>query len=129
MEPTVIAALAAWVQIKLAERHRLEDREKTAVDAVCNAANETRLYVRRVKPPRGIGDEEPNRDREDQLSRLWMAAHNALFQVDVDLADRCCLKSGYWSDPDEWSPAQIEAARINLDKICDDASAFRETVS
>jgi len=124
MDPvTVIAALgaiAAWLALLQEEERELQKKEQAAVRAVFTAVNETRLYLRTLGE---AGHEAPHRnlDREDQLSRLWMDAYLALFEISRDLALKCEIKSGYWREPERWSDAQVRAAGIKLESIYEEA--------
>jgi hypothetical protein len=41
---------------------------------------------------------------------------------DIQLAQRCRLKSEYWTNPDAWSDEDIKDARIKIDQVLESAS-------
>lgn len=129
MDPaTVIAgfgAILAWLALQRQVHNRTRDQEKAAIEAIYRAANATRQYINRVGEPYGSGKEPRDRDKEDELSRLWMEANNAMLDVSIGLADRCMIKSGYWNEPENWTVEEVRAADISLDSILEAAGNLR----
>jgi hypothetical protein len=129
MEPvTIIAAfgaIAAWLNLAVQQGSRSDEKRGAAIEALYRAAVATRSYVARVQPPRGHGKAPPDHQAEAELAQLWMTASIKLGEIDWDLAHKCEVKSGYWSEPQQWTPAQIQAAEIGLDTIIKHASALR----
>jgi hypothetical protein len=129
MDPaTVIAgfgAIIAWLAMQRQAHNRARDQEKAAIEAIYRAANETRQYINRVSEPYGRGNESRDRDKEDELSRLWMEASNAMLDVSIGLADRCMIKSGYWNEPENWTTEEVQVADISLDSILEAAGNLR----
>ena len=75
------------------ERHRREDKADEALAAIYAAANETKLYIQKAQRS-GKSD----RQREEELSRLWTKAAVPIRNFDRDLADRCLMK-------ERWTPS------------------------
>ena len=134
MEPALFIsamnAVRGWFGKLRDEQRALNAEERRAVKALYVAANETRLYINRLNKPFHLkeyvsGDNfERNIDREDELSRLWMDAHLELMPVNIELAERCLMKSGYWSSPDHWDDKQVKKANISLESMFKDAKAL-----
>jgi hypothetical protein len=52
-----------------------------------------------------------------EISSIWSkAAINARY-FSKDLAKKCYIKSGYWSDPDSWNYDQARGHDITLNHI------------
>jgi hypothetical protein len=121
MDPgTLIAALAAlvgWLTYIRDASEKKRAEEQRAIQAIYTAAASTRSYINDVQPPIGRGADPRDQNREAELSNLWMNAGLALQRIDYELAQKCEVKSGYWSNPDGWSPAQVRLADIELDKV------------
>lgn len=132
MDPgTLIAALGAlvaWLAYIRDASDKKRAKEQRAIEAIYTAAASTRAYINDVQPPVGRGTDPRDPRREAELSNLWMSAGLALQRVDNQLAQRCEVKSGYWSDPDDWSPAQVRFADIELDKVFTLADELRRTL-
>lgn len=94
-------------------KKRLSEKDyEDALTALYTALNETQIY---------IGTKQRNQKREGALSRLWTAAAVKIRSYDVDLAERCCIKGVYWTNPESWSDDDIEKARIAIDAVMDSA--------
>ena len=130
VEPgTLIAAfgaLVAWLTYIRDGNEKTRAEERAAIEAIYMAASSTRSYVNRAQPPAGRGKLPRDPEREGELSNLWMRAGLALSKIDYQLAQRCEVKSGYWSDPEGWSPAQIKFAGIELDAVLAMADHLRK---
>lgn len=94
------------------ERHRDEDREDAALMAIYVAAQETRLYIDRLRRCQA-----PDREAEEELARLWQKAAVPIRHFDPDLAERCMGKADYWLNPEAWSEEDIRANRIEIDRV------------
>jgi hypothetical protein len=127
-----LAAIAAWLKYLHdvgEDAHQREEAERdkirAAIEAIYTAASKTRAYVNQVTPPVGHGKAARDMNYEGELSNLWMQAGIRLSDIDFQLAQRCEVKSGYWSDPKGWSEAAIKFAGIELDEVFDRASKLR----
>lgn len=134
MDPAItisaLGAIAAWLALLKSERstyREKEQREQEAINAICSAAEETRKYVAVTKPPAGSGTQPRDYKREIELSNFWMRAGNLLSSIDIQLAQRCEFKSGYWRNPAGWTDAQIRKANIQLQDIYEKACDLRRT--
>lgn len=129
MDPdTIIASLAAiegWIKLFLDRRDRLRDDQRKVIDALFDAVDATKKYANRTAPPVGTGDAARNPDTEQELSRLWMRASDAMYRMNPDLAHRCEVKSEYWEEPTRWDKISVYAANISLDTIHKVASTLR----
>ena len=101
------------------ERHRREDKADAALSSIYAAANETKLYIQKAQRTG-----KSNRNKEEELSRLWTAAAVPIRHFDKDLADRCLVKGRYWVDPASWSVQQIVEFRIGIDEVFAEARAL-----
>lgn len=106
----LLALLGLFRQGRIAKDERY-DRALTAVNA---AVTETQLYIGDLD--RG---QPRNGDREGALARLWAQAAIPLRTFDVELAERCLLKSSYWAAPEEWTHEQIRAAHIGIQQVAE----------
>lgn len=120
-----LAAIAAWMNLLLARHDKLREAERAAINALFAAVDATERYTRQTAPPVGKGEQSRDRTAEDELSRLWRDAGDAMFQMDMELAERCSVKSGYWDNPSGWDEHAIAAADINLTDISAAASKLR----
>ena len=129
MEPAIViaafGAIAAWLELSLRERTGDREQRDAAVEAIYKAAVATRAYVAQVEPPRGRGHAPPDPDEEEELAQLWMTAGVQLGAIDLELADKCAVKSGYWIEPEPWTETEISTAATALDTIIDRASVLR----
>lgn len=104
--------LLAWIGLVRQEELRLDERKRSALNAVYTAISETKMYL-----ANSASGEDYDRDVEAKLARLWNSAAVELRDIDHDLADRCLVKGNYWSDPRNWSADETEQARIKLDTV------------
>ncbi|HEX4638074.1 MAG TPA: hypothetical protein VH170_01160 [Chthoniobacterales bacterium] len=108
-----------WVLERLLEleqdrREQEEDnRRGHALKMFLRALGETEIYYGTLR------DSDKDRDREEELSRLWREASEELPVVDFELAKRCHAKSQYWADPVGWSEEAIERAHIAIHEMRD----------
>lgn len=94
------------------ERHYKTDKRDEALKAINEAVQETRKHIRKVDE-----GEPENIDKEMELSSLWSKAAIPARYFSKQLAEKCYIKSGYWSEPDTWNYAQIKGEGITLDHI------------
>lgn len=60
-------------------------------------------------------------EKEEQLSRLWLDASIETREFNKELAMRCFQKSGYWSNPEQWTDEDVANANISLKGMFDSA--------
>lgn len=65
----------------------------------------------------------PGIQAQRELRQLWNEASLRLRTSAPDLAARCQMKAGYWTEPERWTPAQVDYSRIGIDRIYCDAHA------
>src|SRR5437762_128109 len=108
---------AEWILERLLEleREKLQreedNRREHALYAFVRALNETEIYYGTLR------NSGKDRDREEELSRLWIDVSRELFVVDVELAKRCELKAKYWADPVGWTLQAVEPAQIAIHEM------------
>jgi hypothetical protein len=66
------------------------EQKDWALSAIISAANETKIYIQRVRR-----NGKTDKETEEKLSRLWATAAVPLRYFDQDLANRCLEKSDY----------------------------------
>ena len=85
---------------------------EVALLAIYTATTETKNYIS------SLGKRKKHaKEKERQLSELWIKAGGKLRNIDNDLAQRCIIKADYWANPDEWTMADIKNSKITLDEI------------
>jgi len=91
------------------ERQRLIE----ALSESVHVADETIHYIAQRR--RGTARDD---EKELALSGKWADAGVKLAALGArDLADRYFLKAQFWADPDRWTDADVERARIKLEEI------------
>jgi hypothetical protein len=106
-----------WIleRLRELEREKLQreedNRREHALTAFLRALNETEIYYGSLR------DSDKDRDREEELSRLWIDVSRELLVVDVELAKRCEAKAKYWADPIGWTPQAVERAQIAIHEM------------
>ncbi len=124
IDPGIFAALLntfiVWYQSVRNQSARFNEAEKDAVMAFYTAVNETRIYLKKIGRPDPSKDNElyqGSLDEQERLSRLWNHASVKIFPFSAELADRCLIKSEYWTDPESWSKDEIEKQGIGIDTM------------
>ena len=85
---------------------------EVALLAIYTATTETKNYIS------SLGKRKKHaKEKERQLSELWIKAGVKLRNIDKDLAQICIIKADYWANPDEWTMADIKNSKITLDEI------------
>lgn len=85
---------------------------EVALLAIYTATTETKNYIS------SLGKRKKHaKEKERQLSELWIKSGVKLRNIDNDLAQRCIIKADYWANPDEWTMADIKNSKITLDEI------------
>lgn len=105
----VLERLLQLEQEKLKEE--ADNRRQHALNTFLRALNETEIYYGTL---RTSGND---RDREEELSRLWRDASEELPIIDSELAYRCRAKSRYWADPVGWTDESLEEAHIAIHEM------------
>lgn len=114
----IIEGLKTLLEYFAGERHRHSDQRDSALAALYSALNETKLYLRERE------DGRRDRQREEQLSRMWLAAAIPLRRFNEDLAVRCLEKSDFWVNPEQWFDDDIRTKRIGIESLTNDAHAL-----
>ena len=85
---------------------------EVALLAIYTATTETKNYISSLRKRK-----KHAKEKERQLSELWIKAGVKLRNIDNDLAQRCIIKAEYWAIPGEWTMADIKNSKITLDEI------------
>jgi hypothetical protein len=95
------------------DQHRDEERDY-AITSLRRALNETEIYY-------GSWREANQRDRqkEEELSRMWIEVARELRSVDRELSKRCEIKARYWADPVGWPAEGLMDLQITLQQMHD----------
>lgn len=110
-----------WLIGRFAEREdRNIERKQGAIDALLDALTETRIYfgTQRIERKR-------NRQKEEELSRLWSEASRKVKPIDEDLAHRCYVKGTYWADPIGWGEKDFLEAGIAIEQVEEALNRFK----
>jgi hypothetical protein len=97
--------------LELAEQRRDEqedNRRAHALNVFLRALSETEIYYGTLR------DSDKDHDCEVELARLWREASEELPFVDVELAQRCQMKSRFWADPVGYPLQDVELANITI---------------
>ena len=120
MEPAIVISalslISTWIILFNTKRGNLSDKERNAVSALNEAVNQTRIYLK---------NKEESGLNPSHLSSLWNTAYRVLSEIDQDVARRCRIKSGYWSEPDRWTSDQIQMADITLKSMEEELKKFQ----
>lgn len=95
---------------------------RSAVSALSVAVSSTENYLRYLQD----GGEQ-KKFHENHLSKLWDQAAAALLPVvgnDHARVKPLEFKAEYWRDPEAWSAADIEEARIGLSRIREELKQY-----
>jgi hypothetical protein len=92
-------------------KEEADNRRQHALNVFLKALNETEIYYGTLR------ESDKDREREEELSRLWRDASEELPIVDLELASRCRSKSRYWADPIGWSDQSLEEAHIAIHEM------------
>ncbi len=110
--------MRAWWEF-LRERVRAKDAD---VEAGLRALLEAALVTKEHLAQHRSG--APGIQAQRNLRQLWNEASVKLRKSAPDLAARCQMKADYWTDPERWTPAQVDYSRIGIDRIYSDAQAL-----
>ena len=121
-----VKLIGEWFSKYKADKKNNTEEYRNALVSFYTALNETKLYISKINKQRlsdshKINEEEENRLCEEKLSRLWLDASIKLREINRDLADRCFLKSDYWTEPNRWSDADVKKAKIDITKVFKEA--------
>jgi hypothetical protein len=112
---TAAVAIGTWL---LNQREKQLKRDDDAVKTVLLALNETESYIAEWNAGKR------DRSRERRLVTFWTDAAVAIRRKDADLAQRLEMKASYWTNPDNWTAADVERAGIQIKVVADDARAL-----
>lgn len=93
-------------------KERRSKKTDEALTALYAAIAETKAYIQQQKDGK-VRDHQ----REYKIASLWHEASVPLRVIDVEFAERCFLKGGYWMEPEAWDQASIDKKRISIDKV------------
>ncbi len=96
------------------DRYYKDEKKDAALLAINHALIETKKYLEKNR-----GKEDPDREKEYELSELWAQAATKARYASTDLAGRLQDKSAYWSESLEfrWSSDEVLSRRIDIDSI------------
>lgn len=103
--------LAAIGLLREGQKRRTEKTDQ-ALFALYAALSESRAYLN----DRAAGKRR-NRAREFEIAKLWHSASVPLRDIDLELAERCFFKGGYWMEPDAWGKKRIQEKGIAFDAV------------
>jgi hypothetical protein len=103
--------LAGLGFLREGKRRRTEKTDQ-ALLALYAALAETRAYI--IERESG---KRRNREREIAIAKLWHNASVPLREIDVEFAERCFIKGGYWMSPEAWDKKQIQEKGIAIDSV------------
>lgn len=102
-----------------AGRQRKEESRK-ALQGVIRATRQTKVYLRALNT-RGKRDFS----KEERLTDTWTKLAFELKKLGVEtLAKRCDIAGGYWSDPERFSDAFLDQAKVRLQDLEMEARAL-----
>jgi hypothetical protein len=112
-----VKAVAGWIgSIWTARQHGDDERDQridTALTSLMVAALETRHYLAIVRNE----PQHSNRDKEQELARLWSKAGIDMSHIDSEIAGVYLMKADYWADAQGWTDAQKDDTLIELDQV------------
>ena len=108
----ILPSLHKFLELEREGRFRAENQRDLALNTLLKAVNETRIYMQQTqrKAVRDI-------NVEATLVRLWAEAAVPVRHLDLDLAERCTLKSDYWLNPESYSQDDIRKFRIGVNQV------------
>ncbi len=89
-----------------------KDRLKylNAIEAVHKAATKTNFYLRDIRERK-----EENKEKEQELTKLWYEASKAIQTINPELAEKCLIKGQCWSDPRLFESQEYEGIPLSID--------------
>ncbi len=94
------------------ENARERKRRAEAIDAVLEAAIETKTYLRDLSD-----SGNPDRKTEGALAILWQRAGSSIRLYDRQMFEIAGVKALGWADPDEWKKSAVAPEKLKLDAI------------
>lgn len=91
-----------------ARKEQMNRERREAIAILIRALNETRIYFGNLRT------EKPDREKEQNLSRIWVTAYEKLLPFDDNLANRCYAKGSYWADPHGWNEEDLLTAGLSI---------------
>lgn len=108
---SVFKELREWILGLDKNKIEHNKQDENSLKAVYMALAETKIYhAARKEGPRDMA-------REHQIAKLWYDASIATRSISKDLAVRCFLKAGYWTDPNNWEGNDGEQLSISIDEM------------
>jgi hypothetical protein len=106
----VSEGIKGWFTEAAQRPDKLDDLHSQAIGATNEALAATLAIFADVRE--GIA---ADREREEQVGRLWLTAAEKCQRIDVKIAEIWQMKGLYWSDPAGWSANDLDRARTSLD--------------
>ena len=101
-----LTLLDNWVRDRRTSVAAVAEGRTEAIEALLDALTATEEHLDRCRS----GEVPLGENRS--LTRLWQRAANRLRDVDPSLARRCRFKGHYWTNPEQWTGRQVDAADI-----------------
>ncbi len=102
-----VLKFVTWIQ---SESRGQDEKTRTALNAIHDAALETRSYQRVWKTKRDI-------NKEIELSKTWARVAAIAAEFDTQWSKIAALKDDYWASPDDWTEREIKEAGIDLEEV------------
>ena len=99
-----------------------EKQKEVAFTAVMTAIVATKAYLRDLKDDENLS----SRQKELELSDLWLAASESIRKIDRQLFKSAQVKALAWADRDEWAKAQSNASTVKLDDLLAQVNHLRD---
>ena len=97
-----------------AQRILEEEEREYAANSFRRALNETEIYYGTRRAENGR-----DRDKEEQLSRMWTDVAREIRPFDGELSYRCEIKGRYWADPIGWPEDAAIEYQITIQEMRD----------
>jgi len=125
--PTSLNALLSGIKFwKDANKDSLEQlqNKKVAIDNVYKATLMTKAYLYDIQ----VLNNDVDRDKERELSRVWWDAAWAIDQYDQNLYYSARMKALSYADHREWAKAAEQNITVGLEDILAQCDWLRENV-
>lgn len=117
---SIASSAQKWLGTLTASRVRRDQALEQALKAILDASLRTMHYLAELRDHGRPQD----REIELELSQRWSDASVYLRKIHPDLAGRCQMKAAYWTNPADWTPAQVEHSRIGIERVYNEARAL-----
>ena len=108
----VLSGLKTLLDYFAKERTHKNENKDRALHSLLAALTETDLYLQTLLP-----NLAPNRAKEAELARLWVAAAVPVRHFDMDLAETCLMKAEYWISPQQWLADDVKEDRVKIKNV------------